>query len=567
MSQNDKKQSISVHVGADETIALEEDVVTTSTSRNDGLEPTLPTGEAIDGKNTLMSFEHRRTDVQGTPDFLFAEERSHAHPSDRHPTLPSGELINSKNTLQSFDNFGLDNHATSTGPPIEIAADGHKRHTESLSPMVASTTNVEPPSTAIAVPIETDHNIVYAELAPELVPSVNVATIYDINNARDAPPTSWYKRRSTRCLLAVVALLVALGLGLSFGITASSDSSDVNLSMSPSMDNNPSLAPSMDPGLTMRVSVLTSFIKNISLLSSEAIMLDGTSPESRALSWIIFNDTTVDTSALASNSSDELFQSAIGFRVIQRYCLLVMWFQQTESAKWSITTGWLVDPEECTWFGIACESVESAEGAYDAVTQIVFNLIGSYVGSIPPDIGLLSNLRHFEIKNTLDIGNGNQRFLQGSLPASIGQWTALTYFDVSGNALTGTFPASIGQWTALTLFAVSVNSLTGTLPASIGQWTALTLFDATENVLTGTLPASIGQWTALTLFDATENVLTGTLPVNIGQWTALTYFAVSGNKLTGTLPSSIAQWTALSFFDVTKNYFANGTSLPVCLCN
>jgi hypothetical protein len=131
----------------------------------------------------------------------------------------------------------------------------------------------------------------------------------------------------------------------------------------------------------------------------------------------------------------------------------------------------------------------------------------------PPDIGLLSNLEHLEIKSTRDYSIDNGRYLQGSLPASIGQWTALTYCDVSENGLTGTLPDSIGNWTALTYFDVSLNDgLNGTLPDSIDQWTALTYFGGRFNAWTGTIPSSIGNWSLIQYADFSGTSLVGTLP-------------------------------------------------------
>jgi hypothetical protein len=57
--------------------------------------------------------------------------------------------------------------------------------------------------------------------------------------------------------------------------------------------------------------------------------------------------------------------------------------------------------------------------------------------------------------------------------------------------LTGTLPASIGQWTALTYFGVSTNEMTGTLPASIGNWSQIQEAYFDQNNFTGTMPIGI----------------------------------------------------------------------------
>jgi hypothetical protein len=207
----------------------------------------------------------------------------------------------------------------------------------------------------------------------------------------------------------------------------------------------PTSAPiATDPNLGIWASVLTSYINNITL-SNQTITVNGPSPECKALAWLIYNDTTFNT----TDAISEYEQIAISnfFHILQHYPLLVMWFQQTDTAKWDNGDNWLVTPNECYWFGLTCESRDvyfvdrdgyfANGGLQNAITQISFMLQSSYVGTIPVDIGLLTNLEHFEIKHTVGDVKG-VRFLFGSLPDSIGQWTSLTCFDVS--ALTNGLP-------------------------------------------------------------------------------------------------------------------------------
>jgi hypothetical protein len=56
------------------------------------------------------------------------------------------------------------------------------------------------------------------------------------------------------------------------------------------------------------------------------------------------------------------------------------------------------------------------------------HLVSSYVGTIPFDIGLFSQLQHFEKRDTKDFGYTRRRYLQGTSSDSIGLWTALKIF-------------------------------------------------------------------------------------------------------------------------------------------
>jgi hypothetical protein len=550
--------------------------------------PTFPRREVVDVKNTLQSFDSHDPPVSILPLL------------DQRPTLPNGQVINAKNTLQSFDTQQR-NQRTPIDPPDDPPDEGKRSsNNEPPNPTVAMTH----PST-MAVTMATD--IVYAELAPELGDR-NLNTV-------DVPTAPWYHGRFTLALLTIVAISVAIGLGLYFGVSNGLSNETVKnsnslptsapmlavTSMHPTLETasmNPTLEMfSTNVNLTIRTNVLTSYINSITL-SNQTITANGTSPESMALAWMIANDTTLDTATLISQDN-HLSQNALGFLIRQQYPLLVMWFQQTETAKWAITTGWLVDSSECAWYGISCQVLDVYYdddklngGSENVVTKITFDLIGSYVGIIPLDISLLSHLQHFEVQNTRNSDDEIERCLKGSLPESIGQWTALTYFSVASNFLSGKLPESIGQWTDLTYFNISVNSFDGTLPESIGQWTALTSFDVYMAVLNGTLPGSIGQWTALEYFNINGNFLTGILPDSVGSWTALmffdaygntltgplaiafstdhngsladsqgsalTYFDVSYNELTGKLPDNIGQWTGLTYFSIYDNA-VNGT--------
>jgi hypothetical protein len=529
----------------------------------------------IDSKNTLQSFDAHPSSVPPAiaPDVPM------------HPMLPGGAMITGKNTLQNFDSEGLGNQPTPISPAIDLQDDRKRSPDE---PPISAITTTDSLQTAVAVAVDAD--IVYGEVATE--PVNQTVTV--------EPTTPWYKRQSTFAFLTIISLLLAVVLGFSIGLSGngtpsiepfkSGDSLPTSapsavVPMNATITTEPNMTPiAINPNITLRAAVLTSYINNITLLNQK-ITANGTTPESKALSWLIYNDSFLETAALISED-DPIRKNAIGFRIRQRYALLTMWFQQNATTKWENDAEWLVNPSECHWYGISCKPLyveysdhndddyffdDSYGGSYggsqNVVIRITFNLLGSYVGVIPYDIGLLTTLEHFEIQNTIDISNtDNERYLLSSLPDSIGQWTALTYFDVSGNALTGTLPNSIGQWTSLTSFDVSYNfALRGTLPYSVGQWNDLTHFDAPLNVFTGTVPSSIGNWTALTYFDVRGNfLLNGTLPASIGKWTALTHFDVSHNSLNGTIPSSIGNWSLVEYADFTGNQFVG--TMPNATC-
>jgi hypothetical protein len=190
----------------------------------------------------------------------------------------------------------------------------------------------------------------------------------------------------------------------------------------------------------------------------------GTSPEERALQWLI-NDDPLQLNVGAEG--DE-------FRLLQRYSLLTLWFQGDTGTTWDKSTNWLTE-DECTWAGITCQS--------GVATEINFHNNGIQ-GSLSPDLGLLTDLTNLEIVEGLS----------GSLPLEIGLWTNLENIDVNYNLLSGSLPSEIGLWTNLQDFSVANNLLTGTIPATIANWKLIESGNFQGNDLSGSMPDGICEF-------------------------------------------------------------------------
>jgi len=214
---------------------------------------------------------------------------------------------------------------------------------------------------------------------------------------------------------------------------------------------------------------------------------------------------------------------------------LIALYDSTDGDNWANNTNWKTDPVS-TWFGVVVFE--------DRVTRLqLFN--NQLTGSIPPEIGNLSNLTLLELYE-------NQ--LTGSIPPEIGNLTNLRESYLDQNQLTGSIPPEIGNLTILTKLSLHQNQLTGSIPPEIGNLSNLTHLWIYENQLTGSIPPEIGNLTNLTLLYLHHNQLTGSIPPEIGNLTNLTELYLHQNyQLTGSIPPEIGNLTNLAVLDLYFN--------------
>ncbi|MBV9962262.1 MAG: leucine-rich repeat domain-containing protein [Parafilimonas sp.] len=223
---------------------------------------------------------------------------------------------------------------------------------------------------------------------------------------------------------------------------------------------------------------------------------------------------------------------------------LVNLYDSTNGPHWNHKTNWLTGPVR-TWYGVTVSG--------GRVTVLHLNL-NNLNGIIPVSIGNLTALQVLEIgENNLrdtipsSIGNLVQlhelflafNHLKGKLPASIGNLINLTTAYVGNNKLTGGIPASIGSVTSLVTFTAVTNNLTDSLPASLGNLTNLTDLELSHNQIKGSIPSSLGNLTKLAILDLSYNNLTGSIPSSLSNLGSIDLLSLGHNKLSGSIPSAI----------------------------
>ena len=169
---------------------------------------------------------------------------------------------------------------------------------------------------------------------------------------------------------------------------------------------------------------------------------------------------------------------------------LVDLFYSTNGPEWYDTSNWLSGPVS-TWYGVIVEN--------DRVTSIALD--------------------------------GNN--LSDTIPASIGNLTALRYLDLGGNELSGTLPASMGNLSSLEVFHIWWNQLSGTIPDELGNIPFLTVLNLSGNMFEGEIPLWIGESQSLGELLLEYNNLSGTIPETLCS-TPLFSVSFQGNMFDST---------------------------------
>jgi len=302
-------------------------------------------------------------------------------------------------------------------------------------------------------------------------------------------------------------------------------------------------------------------------LSDEELLKDSTTPQARALHWLV-ND---DTAAVPQNLSTAK----------TKYSLLVFYFAniaespqfqlsiplgqdndpdgiddanpQDEIAKEmnEFTSGenWLTvaaghedaDIWYCRWIGIKCDTNNRG-----VVKE--FNLTKrGLVGKIPEEFGRgLTSLR------MLDLGY-NQ--LSGSIPVTIAENTSmLEQLYLGNNQLTGSIPTQIGNMVLMEDLYLQENFLTGKIPQEIGQLVKLDGLGLYGNELSGQIPSQIGNLLDLYVLYLDDNWLSGQIPSTIGNLQYLSDLRFRKNRLSGTIPEEIQGMNNLEMLYLDENF-------------
>jgi len=251
------------------------------------------------------------------------------------------------------------------------------------------------------------------------------------------------------------------------------------------------------------------------------------------------------------------------------YTALRALYLSADGDNWGYKSGWLTAAEFTvnptmpagtdvgTWYGVTTNT----DGCVTHLS-LVYNGLN---GSIPPEIGYLSNLNELNLSsNSLvdadipsEIGNLSNLTLldlvhatfESNIPPEIGNLTQLTNVLLFGIA--GSIPSEFYNLTQLTHLNLQYDQFTGSISPELGNLTALN--DLRLSGVTGNIPPELGNLTNLTILTAYNNQLTGSIPGALGNLTNLEHLYLHNNQLTGSLPSQLGNLSNLGALYLYNN--------------
>jgi hypothetical protein len=207
---------------------------------------------------------------------------------------------------------------------------------------------------------------------------------------------------------------------------------------------------------------------------------------------------------------------------------LVALYNSLNGDQWINKGGWLVDRVD-TWRGVKTANVGTVENPEWRVTEFSSRANMTVPGTIPPDVGDLTYLVKFELRDEP---------LIGELPAEFGQLQFLRSLSFRGTQMTGELPwSSLVNAASLQEIRIDGGSIYGEIPAIVGDLN-ITEFNIEQNFLSGAIPGTISNWTELARFGVFDNNLTGEVP-DMSGFSEMDVLRLGENPLT---PGPIWSW-------------------------
>ncbi|KAL7552231.1 hypothetical protein ACHAWF_016542 [Thalassiosira exigua] len=364
----------------------------------------------------------------------------------------------------------------------------------------------------------------------------------------DAEVESEEKRKYTKWFCGAVAVLVVVIAAVAVPVTLKFAKGRKETRITVVTDaptDVPSLMPSESPSNMPSSENYMRIVRALEPLSGRTLRDPG-APQYHAAMWL------ADEDPMQLDVDDEG-----NFERFQQRYVMALFYYAMDGFNWKQSQGWLTGESECYWFGIdgasegcgggqegGCVPRTVFEGSYDKVCRIGMGRQNFLYGSIPTEMGLLTEMRWFEIQDD---------YLIGTIPEELGNWRSLHTILLGGNYLHGGFPSTFGDNELLGTIFIDRNRFNGTFPETLGTLTNLEWLDAEENNFVGGLPSAIGNLKSLRILNVNNNSLEGTLPDTWDENNLIEDFEVAYNKFDGELPESLGNAKFLKDLRASQN--------------
>ncbi|KAF5800016.1 putative leucine-rich repeat-containing, plant-type, leucine-rich repeat domain superfamily [Helianthus annuus] len=277
-------------------------------------------------------------------------------------------------------------------------------------------------------------------------------------------------------------------------------------------------------------------------------------------------------------------------RLLNAFYALQAWKHSITSDPRGFTSDWY-GYNVCNYTGVFCAPSQD-DPHLTTVAGVDLNH-ANISGSLPEDLGLLTDLALFHINTNRFCGTvpksfkklsllyeldiSNNRF-SGDFPSVVLSLPSLKFLDIRFNQFKGevpsdlynlkldaifinnnlfetSFPKNLGN-SPVSVIVFANNAIKGCLPSSIKKMSETLEELMLVNVsLSGCLTPDIGSLRKLRVLDVSQNSLVGMLPESIGNMKSLEQLNVAHNKFSGDIPTSICSLPRLENFTYSDNYF------------
>ena len=243
------------------------------------------------------------------------------------------------------------------------------------------------------------------------------------------------------------------------------------------------------------------------------------------------------------------------FRLRSAYVALQAWKQAIISDPLNLTLNW-VGSDVCNYTGVFCSPAPD-DPSVETVAGIDLNH-GDLAGSLPQDLGLLTDIALFHInsnrfcgkvpwsfkklKHLFELDLSNNRFA-GKFSYVVLHLPNLKFLDLRFNEFEGRLPKALFDKDLDAIF-INHNRFAIELPSNLGN-SSVSVLVLANNRFHGCVPMSLGNMSnTLNEVILMNNGLHSCLPKGIGLLRNLTIFDVRYNKLMGELPDSFGEMVA-----------------------